>query len=51
MNNMEGALARGRLVVIEFESQEAAKRWYTSPEYPSEGIYQSHNLRFLMFLT
>ena len=33
MDNMEGALARGRLVVIEFDSQEAAKRWYTSPEY------------------
>ena len=33
MDNMEGALARGRLVVIEFESREAAKRWYTSPEY------------------
>ena len=33
MDNMEGALARGRLVVIEFESREAAKRCYTSPEY------------------
>tara|TARA_Y100000588_G_C14109928_1_gene862562 strand:- start:485 stop:772 length:288 start_codon:yes stop_codon:yes gene_type:complete len=33
IDNLEGALSRGRLVVIEFESQEAAKLWYNSPEY------------------
>ena len=33
MDNLEGALARTRLVVIEFDSQEAARRWYTSAEY------------------
>ncbi len=30
---MEGDWQPGRLVVIEFENTEAAKRWYNSPEY------------------
>jgi len=33
MENLEGEFRRGRLVVIEFETNEAAKRWYNSPEY------------------
>ena len=30
---MEGDWQPGRLVIIEFESPEAAKNWYNSPEY------------------
>ena len=33
MENLEGKVTRSRLVVIEFDSKESAKRWYTSPEY------------------
>ena len=33
MENLEGKFTRSRLVVIEFDSKESAKRWYTSPEY------------------
>lgn len=29
----EGAWPKGRMVVIEFASVEAARTWYTSPEY------------------
>ena len=30
---LEGDWQPSRLVVVEFESLEAAKRWYSSPEY------------------
>jgi len=30
---LEGALAYPRNVILEFESVEAARRWYNSPEY------------------
>ena len=33
MEKLEGKSSDRRMVVIEFESSEAAKRWYTSAEY------------------
>ena len=33
VEKLEGEFSGRRLVVIEFESAEAAKRWYTSAEY------------------
>jgi len=33
LETLEGDWRPGRLVVIEFESVERAKQWYTSPEY------------------
>ena len=33
MENLEAKFTRSRLVIIEFDSKESAKRWYTSPEY------------------
>jgi uncharacterized protein (DUF1330 family) len=33
LENLEGKLSRNRLVVIEFDSKDSAKRWYTSSEY------------------
>lgn len=31
--DVEGTLAYARLVLLEFDSMDQARRWYTSPEY------------------
>ena len=33
VDKLEGAFSGNRMVVIEFESADAVKRWYTSEEY------------------
>jgi uncharacterized protein (DUF1330 family) len=46
----EGTLERGRVIVIEFESMDAARAFYESPEYQEIVPIRQRNADGLLFL-